>query len=114
MSLLNEVTFLLKEDHRGRFVVDVKHSRDGGKPVVAGYYASFETVEEAIESGLRISGKYLKPSEYAADSLFGDDEEEGNPDIRAYIANYGKEQSDGSKAEPKETERDGSYDEILL
>lgn len=70
MALLNEVTFLLKEDERGRFVVDLKHSRDGGKPVTAGYYASFETVAEAIEVGLRQSGKYLKPQEYAADSLF--------------------------------------------
>ena len=113
MALLNEVTFLLKEDERGRFVVDLKHSRDGGKPVTAGYYASFATVEEAIESGLRNCRKYLKPQEYAADSLF-DDEDEGNPYIRAYIANFGKGQTDGSKAEPQETERDGSYDEIVL
>lgn len=37
-----------------------------------------------------------------------------NPDICAYIANYGKEQTDGTVDKPKETERDGSNDEIVL
>lgn len=34
--------------------------------------------------------------------------------IRGYIVNYGKGQTDGSKSEPKEIERDGSNDAIVL
>ena len=68
-TVLNEVTFKLVEDERGRFVVDIRYSRDGGKPVQGGVYTSYETIDGAIECALRYAGKFLKPREYIEDEL---------------------------------------------
>ena len=71
---LNNVTFELREDD-GRFIVDVRVSRDGGKPVTAGTYTSYPTIEKAIERGLEIAGQYLKPTPMASDDETSDDDE---------------------------------------
>jgi hypothetical protein len=61
-TLLNQVTFKLKTVQNGRFIVDIVQVKDGGKLCHAGSQASYETIEEAIEQGLKYVSRYLKPT----------------------------------------------------
>lgn len=58
---INEVTFKLMQDEDGKFVMDIRQSRDGGKPVTAGFYSSCDTIYVAIQRGLAEVAKFLTP-----------------------------------------------------
>lgn len=58
---INEVTFKLMQDEDGRFVMDIRQSRDGGITRTAGFYSSCDTIYEAIQRGLAEVAKFLTP-----------------------------------------------------
>lgn len=67
--VLNEVTFKLKTGSNGRFIVDLIQRKDGGKLCHAGLYSSYETIDEAIEQGLKYCARFLTPTETLAIGL---------------------------------------------